>query len=150
MRPDDSYGMELWWFIACIAARVTSSVANILQACLAMKMTEWVIAKCIYDRNHLLCETQHCFIKAHSILLESVNDWTLSVRYNKVVSVAFDLQSCIWQRRTCKAIYKLFIRVTYLLFICVSYCVGWLSSGIVNIKFVLMSVCLTWLNCWVV
>ena len=69
-----------------------SNVANyrpISLTCVASKRVERVIAKCIYDhlaKNSLLSGTQHGFIKGRSTctnLLESINDWTLSVQKKK-------------------------------------------------------------------
>jgi len=70
-----------------------SNVANyrpISLTCVASKIMERVIAKCIYDylaSNNLLSGTQHGFIKGRSTC--TMNDWTLSVQNKKGVSIAY-------------------------------------------------------------
>ena len=76
----------------------TSSVANyrpISLTCIASKIMERVIVQNIIQHilsNKLLSFTQHGFIKGRSTctnLLESINDWTLSIQNKKSVSVAY-------------------------------------------------------------
>jgi len=76
----------------------TGNVSNyrpISLTCVASKIMERVIARHIYDhlyRNQLLSCMQHGFIKGRSTctnLLESMNDWTLSVQSNKSVTIVY-------------------------------------------------------------
>jgi len=76
----------------------TSAVSNyrpISLTCVASKIMERVIAKQIFEyllSNNLLASIQHGFIKGRSTctnLLESVNDWTISVQNKKCVTVAY-------------------------------------------------------------
>ena len=77
---------------------VSGDVANyrpISLTCVACKLMEHVIVKCIYfhlAENNLLSQAQHGFVSSHSTctnLLECLIDWTLTVQNKKTVTVVY-------------------------------------------------------------
>jgi len=74
---------------------MVSNYRPISLTCVASKIMERVIARHIYEHlysNNLLSHMQHGFVKGRSTctnLLETMNDWTLSVQSNKSVTIAY-------------------------------------------------------------
>jgi len=77
------------------AAGKVSNYRPISLTCVCSKLMERVIAQCMYrylSENRILHHAQHGFVKGRSTctnLLESINDWTVSLQFKRGVTVAY-------------------------------------------------------------
>jgi len=74
---------------------LVSNYRPISLTCVPCKIMERIVAQQMYqyfNEHHILNKAQHGFVKGHSTctnLLESVNDWTLSIQNKRGVTVAY-------------------------------------------------------------